>query len=210
MNVFLLVVFHRRFVNPLQNVTLANPTYVDYGHSAISVVVIWIAAVALGYLTHIVGVLLCGILFRNIPAISVHIFIDDAISGFLRKAALTVILIRGGIGLDPEALKNCRSAILRLGIISPIIEAVVITVLAVLIFHMDVRISLIFGMALAATSPAVTIPTMLGLSKKGYGAHSGVPTVLLAAAAIDNMICLTVANILLAIVFSSRLFFFFF
>lgn len=56
---------------------------------------------------------------------------------------------------------------------------------------------------LAATSPAVTIPTMISLIKKGYGSDSGVPTVVLASAAIDNLICLTLTNIFLSIAFTS-------
>ncbi|VDM49166.1 unnamed protein product [Toxocara canis] len=103
-------------------------------------------------------------------------------------------------------LPKSSGAILRLGILSPILEATAIAIAAYFFFSMGVRAAIVFGMVLAATSPAVTIPTMLRLSKKGYGVSGGVPTMLLAAAAIDNMICITLFNVFLRLISSKSTF----
>lgn len=43
----------------------------------------------------------------------------------------------------------------------------------------------------AAVSPAVVVPAMLRIAKRGYGVASGVPTVVVAAAAIDDVYAIT-------------------
>uniref|UniRef100_A0A0N4U678 Na_H_Exchanger domain-containing protein n=1 Tax=Dracunculus medinensis TaxID=318479 RepID=A0A0N4U678_DRAME len=118
---------------------------------------------------------LCGIFYRNMPVFSEFLLINHSMHHFLAKSAFTIILIRGGISLDFNALKK-QKAIISLSLSAS---------------------------TLAATSPAVTIPTMISLIKKGYGSDSGVPTVVLASAAIDNLICLTLTNIFLSIAFTS-------
>ncbi|VDM25020.1 unnamed protein product [Toxocara canis] len=201
-------VLHRPLVRPLlnENATDSNVDTADRAQSIVSVVLIWIAAVVVGRiasyvrLPNLLGVLLCGVALRNIPYTARLLFIDAELNNFLRKTALTIILIRGGIGLDFNALKKRKGIIVRFGVLSSVIEAAVIALVAHLIFQMDVIMCFIFGMTLAATSPAVTIPTMLGLIKKGYGNDSGVPTAILASAALDNMICIMLFNVFLSLI----------
>lgn len=61
----------------------------------------------------------------------------------------------------------------------------------------------LFRIILAATSPAVTIPTMLDLIKNGYGSSSLVPTALLASCAIDNMTCIAGYSVSVALIFTT-------
>lgn len=49
-----------------------------------------------------------GIVCKNLHAIDQHLYIEETWSQFFRKAALTVILIRAGIGLDPVALHKTK------------------------------------------------------------------------------------------------------
>ncbi|VDM48348.1 unnamed protein product [Toxocara canis] len=63
--------------------------------------------------------------------------------------------------------------------------------------------SILFGIILAATSPAVTIPAMLDLIKNGYGSSSGVPTALLASCTIDNMTCIAGYSVSVALIFTT-------
>ncbi|VDK17444.1 unnamed protein product [Anisakis simplex] len=213
-------ILKRPIIYPLINLN-ANVTIidtVDHTQSAISVVLIWIAALIAGRITtylrlpSLLGVLLCGVALRNIPFTAQYLFIDGGVNNFLRKSAFAVILIRGGIGLDWVALKKTKGVIFRFGVLSSVFEALVIALVAYPIFGMSPIMCIVFGicyeglvnfnysMTLAATSPAVTIPTMLGLSKKGYGNDSGVPTAILAAASIDNMICITLFNVFLSLI----------
>ncbi|MED6272249.1 Sodium/hydrogen exchanger 9B2 [Characodon lateralis] len=56
----------------------------------------------------LLGMLLAGLLLRNVPYITDAIFIDTHWSAALRSIALSIILTRAGLGLDPlvQTLKN--------------------------------------------------------------------------------------------------------
>ena len=55
---------------------------------------------------------------------------------------------------------------------------------------------LILGFTLAAVSPAVVVPSLLSLQDMGYGVNEGIPSVVIAAASIDDILaicCFSVA-----------------
>ena len=56
---------------------------------------------------------------------------------------------------------------------------------------------------LAAVSPAVVVPCMLGLSEKGYGVDKGIPTLVIAAASVDDVLAISGFGVVLGITFSS-------
>lgn len=65
---------------------------------------------------------------------------------------------------------------------------------------------MIFRFVVAAVSPAVVVPTMLSLSDKGYGLDKGIPTLVIAAASIDDVLAITGFGVCLGISFSTGLF----
>lgn len=46
--------------------------------------------------------LLAGFVVRNVPFLSDVTYISNELSSTLRNTALTIILVRAGLGLDPE------------------------------------------------------------------------------------------------------------
>lgn len=62
--------------------------------------------------------------------------------------------------------------------------------------------SLVSRFALTAVSPAVVVPSLLTLSDAGYGLDKGIPTLVIAAATIDDVFNITGFGVLLGIVFS--------
>lgn len=56
---------------------------------------------------------------------------------------------------------------------------------------------------IASVSPAVVVPCLFRLRDVGYGVSKGIPTLLLAAAAIDDSISVAVFAIILNAMFSS-------
>ncbi|ERE89667.1 sodium/hydrogen exchanger-like domain-containing protein 1, partial [Cricetulus griseus] len=54
-----------------------------------------------------------------------------------------------------------------------------------------------------AVSPAVVVPSMLLLQENGYGIEKGIPTLLVAASSMDDVVAITGFNTFLSIVFSS-------
>ncbi|KAF4019751.1 hypothetical protein G4228_011542 [Cervus hanglu yarkandensis] len=54
-----------------------------------------------------------------------------------------------------------------------------------------------------AVSPAVVVPSMLRLQEKGYGVEKGIPTLLIAASSLDDIVSISGFNACFSIVFSS-------
>lgn len=53
-------------------------------------------------LIYAVGMLLAGLLLRNVPYVTDAVSIDTHWSAALRNIALSIILTRAGLGLDPS------------------------------------------------------------------------------------------------------------
>uniref|UniRef100_A0A0N4X205 Na_Ca_ex domain-containing protein n=1 Tax=Haemonchus placei TaxID=6290 RepID=A0A0N4X205_HAEPC len=83
------------------------------------------------------------------------------------------------------------------------VETCSIAVAATFIFGWSVSISIICGLVLAAISPAVTVPVMLDLQNRGLGSRKGIPTIVLASATLDNILCITAFSIVTTIAFST-------
>ena len=56
---------------------------------------------------------------------------------------------------------------------------------------------------MAVVSPAVVVPSMLGLSDKGYGLNKGIPTLVVAAVSLDAVLAITGFGVCLGITFTS-------
>lgn len=55
---------------------------------------------------------------------------------------------------------------------------------------------------LGAVTPAVIVPCMLVLSQKGYGVKKGIPTLVIAASSIDDVLAISGFGILMGITFA--------
>ena len=51
-------------------------------------------------------------------------------------------------------------------------------------------------------TPAVVVPSLLSLSDRGYGVDKGVPTLVIAAASVDDVLAITGFGVLMGIAFS--------
>ena len=47
------------------------------------------------------------------------------------------------------------------------------------------------GFVLAAVSPAVVVPSLLSLQERGYGVDKGIPTLVIAAASVDDVLAIS-------------------
>ncbi|XP_042557593.1 sodium/hydrogen exchanger 9B2 isoform X4 [Dipodomys spectabilis] len=149
------------------------------------------------------GMLLAGFLIRNIPVISDNVQIKHDWSSSLRSIALSIILVRAGLGLDPKALKKLKGVCVRLSMGPCIIEACAAAVLAHFLMRLPWQWGFILGFVLGAVSPAVVVPSMLLLQGGGYGVEKGVPTLLMAAGSFDDILAITGFNTCLGMAFST-------
>ncbi|XP_007951845.1 sodium/hydrogen exchanger 9B1 [Orycteropus afer afer] len=151
----------------------------------------------------LIGMLLAGFTLRNIPFCSQYIRINSKWSSNLRNTALTVILIRAGLGLDPQALKNLKKVCLRLSVGPCLVESCSSAVFSHFIMKFPWKWSFLLGFVVGAVSPAVVVPSMLFLQEHGYGIEKGIPTLLIAASSLDDILAITGFNVCMSIVFSS-------
>ncbi|XP_062055789.1 sodium/hydrogen exchanger 9B1 [Lepus europaeus] len=151
----------------------------------------------------LLGMLLAGFIIRNVPFISKHVQVHNTWSSTLRNIALTIILIRAGLGLDAKALKHLKRVCLRLSMGPCIMEACSAAVFSHFIMKLPWEWGFLLGFVLGAVSPAVVVPSMLLLQENGYGVEKGIPTLLVAASSLDDILAITGFNTCLSIVFSS-------
>ena len=63
--------------------------------------------------------------------------------------------------------------------------------------------SLSLSFVLGAVSPAVVVPSMLLLQENGYGVEKGIPTLLIAASSLDDILAITGFGTCMSTVFST-------
>ncbi|KAK2899409.1 hypothetical protein Q8A73_012538 [Channa argus] len=151
----------------------------------------------------LLGMLLAGLVLRNVPYVTDAVYINSHWSAALRNIALSIILTRAGLGLDPSALRRLKAVCVRVAVGPCMVEASVIAVVSHFLLHLPWVWGFILGFVLAAVSPAVVVPSMLLLQKEGYGVEKGIPTLLMAAGSFDDILAITGFSTCLGIAFST-------
>jgi len=128
--------------------------------------------------------------------------LDPFISRTLRSICLTVILLMAGLELDPKQLLKLSGVVVRATFIPCLTEAVAVAVLSNLLLGFPWTVGFMLGFILAAVSPAVIIPCLMSLSSRGYGVAKGVPTLVIAACAADDVVAISGFGIFLGVTFS--------
>ncbi len=134
----------------------------------------------------LLGYLLYGILIG-----SVFVFQSDIISKLIISLSLTVVLFKAGLGIDKEILQKVGKRSILLGIIPNLVEGFAVTTLCMLVFDVTFIEAGMLGFIISAVSPAVVIPSMIKIKEKGLGEKSGLPTMNLASASIDDAVSIS-------------------
>ena len=178
------------------------------GGSVFSVLALLLAALVSGWavqllhLPALLGMMVSGILLSNLPGLEqVGRGLDPAWSAALRSMALAVILLRAGLGLDPAALRRLSGMVLRLAFLPCLVEAGVVMLASRLLLSLPWLWGAMLGFLLAAVSPAVVVPCLLQLQEQGWGTAKGIPTLVIAAASLDDVLAISCFTVLLGITF---------
>lgn len=158
--------------------------------------------VALVRLPPLLGMLIVGCLLRNIPYVNYGKDIDRMWASALRTIALCVILLRAGLGLDPQALKKTFGIAFRLAALPGWIEVVADAVVAHFLLGFPWIWAFVLGFVMSAVSPAVVVPSMISLQEKGLGVGQGIPTLLIAGCSLNDVVAISGFGIMLGIAFS--------
>ena len=133
----------------------------------------------------LIGYLLLGILINAVGFIDPNI---EAISPYIRKIALVIILIKAGLSLDVSDLKKVGRPAILMSFLPAVVEMCVVGAVAPLLFDITYTESFILGAVLGAVSPAVVIPMMTKLMEKKRGTSKGIPQLILAGSSIDDIV----------------------
>jgi len=172
----------------------------------INVSVLWLVSSILGYLTSLVGVppllgsLTSGILLAYIP---INFNLSLQFGEFIQTTGLCIILLISGCEIDINKVVKTGFVALRLTLLPGLCEAIATAYVAHWIFDMSIMFSLALGFILAAVSPAIIVPGMTNLKRLGYGVDKGIPSLLMAACAFDDIVAITGYTICIGIALDS-------
>jgi NhaP-type Na+/H+ or K+/H+ antiporter len=119
------------------------------------------------------------------------------ISGELKTAALIVILIRAGLGINKTTLNKVGVPAMKMSCIPGILEGITVTVVSHYLLGLSYIESGMLGFIIAAVSPAVVVPQMLEIKELGLGQKKEIPTLVLAGASIDDVFAITIFGVFL-------------
>ncbi|XP_015365605.1 PREDICTED: mitochondrial sodium/hydrogen exchanger 9B2-like [Diuraphis noxia] len=181
------------------------------GGSVASIFMLYVAGLAAGHIVDVVGglppllgMMVAGIALQNFGLYTVTANWCDHLVAIMREAALSVILIKGGLEMNATQLRRLSGAVTRLALLPCIAEAVAAAVAAHYILpDFSWGWGLMLGFILSAVSPAVLVPNLLRLKHMGYGEKNGVNTLVIAASSLDDIVSISAFGVLLGIVFST-------
>jgi NhaP-type Na+/H+ or K+/H+ antiporter len=122
-----------------------------------------------------------------------------AVSADFRKIALIVILLRAGFELRRDTLNRTARPAVMMSCIPALFEIAGVVLVAPFFLNLTYLQAAILGSILGAVSPAVVVPLMIDFMERGMGAKKGIPTLTLAASAIDDVFVIVIFTILLAL-----------
>ncbi|XP_049887743.1 sodium/hydrogen exchanger 9B2-like isoform X2 [Pectinophora gossypiella] len=150
----------------------------------------------------LIGMLVVGIILKNVGFVN----FDDTylkVGSYVRKIALTIILTRAGLDLDPIAMKKFFFTVIKLALLPWTFECCLCAVMSHYFLGLPWDWSFLLGSIIAAVSPAVIVPCLFRLREKGYGVSKGIPTLVLAVSGVDDAASVAVFGIVSSFMFGS-------
>lgn len=140
------------------------------------------------------GILIAGVILNNLPNDPLH-YLDKDWVNYIRLIALITIIYRIGLGLDISVISTKYKSILVLALFPNLTESIFCAFLAMLFFHIYPVFAFPLGFIAAGASTAVLVPVLVSLQEGKYGIEKGIPSILLASSAIDNIVSIILYNL---------------
>lgn len=160
----------------------------------------WLAArvAILLRLPGIVGMLVFGIGYGLVANDAIPTLAWE-LDPFIKGLALIVILLRAGLGIRRRVLAQVGRTAFLLAWVPCTLEAAALTGLLHVVFGLDWLVAGLAAWMLAAVSPAVIVPSMLDFQARGLGKRNQIPTLVMAGAAVDDVVAITAFAVLLVL-----------
>lgn len=105
--------------------------------------------------------------------------------------------------IDVNAVAKAGGISLRLTFLPGLVEAITCAVASHLLFNMPLAFALSLGFILAAVSPAIVMPGMSSLQRLGFGVDKGIPSIVMAACAMDDIVAITGYTLCIGVAFDN-------
>lgn len=169
-----------------------------------SLAFIFVLALALGYICRLIklpaliGMLVTGVLLGShglnlIDASILNISIE------LRQIALVVILLRAGLSLNVRELRQVGRPAMLICFVPALFEIAGVMFIAPLLLGVSLLEAALMGSVVAAVSPAVIVPKMIGLMEQGYGARKSIPQMIMAGGSVDDVFVIVIFTSLMTL-----------
>ena len=122
-----------------------------------------------------------------------------SVSADFRRIALIVILLRAGMKTNAATLVRVGRRALLLAFLPALVEGVGIFLVASALLGITRIEAAILASILAAVSPAVVVPLMIRFMDRGFGTGKGIPSMLLAGSAGDNVFAIVVFGVMMGL-----------
>ncbi|MFK5883798.1 MAG: cation:proton antiporter [Candidatus Izemoplasma sp.] len=146
-------------------------------------------------LPKLLGYMIVGIAIKNF--FSFDDFLTTEIVDFITSFALSVILLKAGLGIEKAVIDKIGYRVILLGTIPNLLEGLIVAALSYYLLDFELFTALMFGFIISAVSPAVVIPSMAKLLDEGY--EKEIPTLSLASTSLDDVVSLTIFSIFLSL-----------
>ena len=120
-------------------------------------------------------------------------------SSDLRLLALVIILLRAGMQLERRVLPQIGYRAFMLAILPGLFEGLCVAFLASFWLPLSGLEAAMLGFIIAAVSPAVIVPQMIELQESNRGMKKGIPTMVLLAASLDDVVAIMIFSVLFGI-----------
>lgn len=112
-----------------------------------------------------------------------------------KTAALIVILIRAGLGINKKTLNKIGGPAIRMSFIPGILEGTAVLFASHFLLGFTLIEGGMLGFIIAAVSPAVVVPQMIELKEGNFGKKKEIPTLVLAGASLDDVFAITIFGV---------------
>lgn len=140
----------------------------------------------------LLGMLTAGLIVRNAFDLS----FDPYWSSKLRLIALSIILFSGGLGLNWNDLKALGTTTISLTLAPALTETAAVATCTHLFLNWPLLWCFLLGFGISAISPAVVVPFMVQFLERGLGVSKQIPTMIIAASGLDDVVGVTGFTIL--------------
>ncbi|GAQ81068.1 Na+/H+ antiporter [Klebsormidium nitens] len=192
------------------NLWLAIGETAGFYGTIFALMIVYLLSMILGELasrvgTHpLCGMLVAGFICRYIPGVKAGRVIEPEVSKFIREFGLCTILLRAGVALDVKLLSRLVWLCSASAIIPTVVEAAVIAALCVGMLSIPWTWGFMAGFITAGVAPAIVVPALLALQDEGYGVEKGIPSLVLAVAAIDDCLAVVGNAVFQGVVFENQ------